>query len=395
MKRLVILLAIMATYFVFAQSNDQQISELLNQVARGQSQSVKAQIPNLVAANPNDPGVKLILAVVIDDAFKAVEIYNEIVTEHPTSSWADDAYWRIVQFYSILGDTTKARIELDNFRQKYPTSEYIIPASDVVRSAVGLAKIDKKRVIELGNVFNNKITKEATHQNKEKLKKMVEEKQTTTDVLTNSDGNSDGSPETNADNNQNTDSEENQESQSPMLTKKTNKVKIADNPDTLAKGEPDETTIDNLQSDINPETEKKVEDVKKVEMQETEKPLSAQEILDKQIARNQKEVEEFKKKKKEEYEQKKIDELNKIEEEEDSKMFFGLQVGLFNTREAAEAEMKKFLQQRMRTEVKTKMIDGEEKYAVVIGNYTSRASAESAKYYVNQQCNCNPIILEK
>lgn len=384
MNRLVILLALMATYSAFAQSNDQEISELLNQVARGQTQSVKAQIPNLVAANPNDPGVKLILAVVIDDAFKAVEIYNEIVIEHPTSSWADDAYWRIVQFYSILGDTTKARIELDNFRQKYPTSEYIIPASDVVRSAVGLAKIDKKRVIELGNVFNNKITKEATHQNKEKLKKMVEEKQTTTDLLTN-----------NTDTDENADEKENQETQTPMQTEKTDDKKIADNPGVPTEQKPEGTTIDNLQSNPNPETDKKIEDVKKNEMQETEKPLSAQEILDKQIAQNQKEVEAFKKKKKEEYEQKKIDELNKIEEEEDSKMFFGLQVGLFNTREAAEAEMKKFLQQRMRTEVKTKMIDGEEKYAVVIGNYTSRASAESAKYYVNQQCNCNPIILEK
>jgi len=389
MKRLTILLALLANTFLFAQSNDEQISSLLNQVARGQTNQVKSQIPDLVAAHPNDPGVKLILAVVIDDAFKAIEIYNEIVKDHPTSTWADDAYWRIIQFYAILGDTSQARVELNTFRQKYPTSEYIIPASDVVRSSVGLAKIDKKRVLELGDVFKKAHSHKATHKKKENLKTIVamekpddglanKAKQPDMQVL---------AKETNKPNIEPTVLENNQEMSTKLVDhSKENNTKKTDN----------KKTEDKKEDMIKPLEQEPIKTDKISDMaNEKDKPLSAQEILDKKMAQNKKDIEAFKQRKKEEYDQRKLDELNQKIEEEESKVFYGLQVGLFNTKDAAEVEMKKFLQQRMRTEVRTKMIGEEQKYAVVIGNYSSRASAESAKYYVNQQCNCNPIILEK
>jgi cell division protein FtsN len=75
--------------------------------------------------------------------------------------------------------------------------------------------------------------------------------------------------------------------------------------------------------------------------------------------------------------------------------YYGLQVGLFDNKKSANAEMKKFLRKRMRTEVKSKTIDGENKFAVVIGNYSSLESAKAAKIIVQQQCDCEPIVFEK
>jgi hypothetical protein len=49
----------------------------------------------------------------------------------------------------------------------------------------------------------------------------------------------------------------------------------------------------------------------------------------------------------------------------------------------------------MRTEIIQREVDGGRAYAVVIGNYSSRSSAEAAKIIVGRQCECEPIIIEK
>ena len=50
---------------------------------------------------------------------------------------------------------------------------------------------------------------------------------------------------------------------------------------------------------------------------------------------------------------------------------------------------------RMLADIKQKKLGNETMYAVVIGDYSSKASAENAKIIVQQQCKCIPIIFEK
>jgi len=107
---------------------------------------VLAALPDLLVEYPNDPGVKLLLAVVSENAEKAVEIYKEIVQKYPESQWADDAYWRLLQYYAVKGDVDKAEYELNNFRKRYPTSEYLPPATDVVRTARSIANSKLKQI---------------------------------------------------------------------------------------------------------------------------------------------------------------------------------------------------------------------------------------------------------
>ncbi|MGA2298907.1 MAG: SPOR domain-containing protein [FCB group bacterium] len=156
--RLVFLL-ILCVAGLFPQYSDAQtgkVREYLRQVALGKVEEVKKQIPDLLAEYPNDPGVQLLLAVVIDDAALALEKYKNIVKNFPDNEWADDAQWRIVQYYAVIGDTAKAKSELDFYRKKYPTSEFLISATDVVRSSVNYARSEgnKKKTIYSTNQKN-------------------------------------------------------------------------------------------------------------------------------------------------------------------------------------------------------------------------------------------------
>ncbi len=75
--------------------------------------------------------------------------------------------------------------------------------------------------------------------------------------------------------------------------------------------------------------------------------------------------------------------------------YYGLQVGLYSTLAAAQTEKEKFIKQKMRTEVNEKLVQGEKKFAVIIGNYSSEQAALEAKKIVAKQCNCNPLIYKK
>ena len=76
---------------------------------------------------------------------------------------------------------------------------------------------------------------------------------------------------------------------------------------------------------------------------------------------------------------------------------YGLQVGIYSTRAAAEAERERFIKTaKLRTEVLEKLVLGERRYAVVIGNYKSEKEALEAKSkYVEKQCNCKPLVYKK
>jgi len=76
---------------------------------------------------------------------------------------------------------------------------------------------------------------------------------------------------------------------------------------------------------------------------------------------------------------------------------YGLQVGIYSTRAAAEAEKERFITTaKLRTEVLEKIVRGERRFAVVIGDYKSEAEALQARSrYVEKQCNCKPLVYKK
>ncbi len=261
-------------------SQSKQVREALRKIASGKIMEAQGMLSELQEAGKDDPAIMYLQGVLTEDAYKAVGIYRKITTDFPQSEWADDAYWRLVQFYAVKGDTAKAVKELDIFKAKHPASEFLSPATDIVRSALTYhrsANNNKKKPTESAKA------PEITPEKKEAIAKYNEK----------------------------------------IKAEKSAKTEKAVKPEKVEK--PDAT-------DDKPE--------------------------------------------------------GKIKS-------WGLQVGVYSTIEAAKEETDKFRQQRLRNEIIEKEINGKKMFAVIIGNYASKESAEKNREIVEKICGCETMIYGK
>lgn len=377
MRKLVLFLCLIT--YVTAQASSPDINAYLEMVANGKITEVKSQLPDLMVEFPDDAGVKLLLAVVIDDANKSLDIYKKIAANYPESEWADDAYWRIVQYYALKGETNKAQYELNYFKTKYPNSPFIVPAAEVVRMAEGIfrkessiLKATNEKPIGRENtpvVKDQPIIKPQPMQDltiekeTEKIGMVIEKETPATPVI-----------------------EPIQEEQQIQIKKV-----VATNQDNLAMNTGNHKVV----------RQRVKVDVQDISSSNTPSPIEILEEHQKKISESESDSDQDIAEARIEpvvektvvvaVEQPKAIAL----EEVGNTGYYGLQVGLFDDMKNASSEMKKFLRKRMRTEVKEKSINNTKKYAVVIGNYSSLESANAAKIIVQQQCECDPVVFEK
>lgn len=74
---------------------------------------------------------------------------------------------------------------------------------------------------------------------------------------------------------------------------------------------------------------------------------------------------------------------------------FTLQIGLFSSEHNAATEMQKLIKARVRADVMEKKLGGAVRYAVIVGDYTSRANAEKARPTVQKICQCLPFVVPR
>lgn len=74
---------------------------------------------------------------------------------------------------------------------------------------------------------------------------------------------------------------------------------------------------------------------------------------------------------------------------------YGLQVGLYASREKATQEKLKYERLNLNVAIIEKLVGGEPHYAVVIGEYTSIEEANRAKPVVSRFCQCTPFVIVK
>lgn len=239
-----------------AYCQSEKVRDYIKMVSAGRVTEVKNKVPDLLAQYPNDPAVLLLHALVLDDVRRSIDIYRRIVKEFRESEWADDAWWRIVQFYAMTGNIPKAREELTEYRKVFPDSDHLIYVTDALRVAESLT--------------STKVETE-TKQN---------ELETPKDVSKNE--------------------------------------KVIAKTDSITK------------PSVKKSTEK-----------------------------------------------------------------WGLQVGIYSSQAAADAEKQKFTKRRLQAEIRIKIIDGHKMYAVIIGDYISKERAEENKSIVKQICNCEPMLFKK
>ena len=142
-----------------AKAQDREIREYILMAARGKMDEVKKALPELLAKYPENPGVIFLHAVALEDAEAALDKYLLIIARFPRSEWADDAYWRVVQYYAVKGDLRRAEAFLRKFREKYPTSEFLFPATEIVRDVERKINAEKKEEREKAEKKNEETDK--------------------------------------------------------------------------------------------------------------------------------------------------------------------------------------------------------------------------------------------
>jgi cell division septation protein DedD len=131
MKRLGMLIIIIVLWqsLAGAQSEGPNVQRYLALVNAGKADEVRLEIPGLLSKHPNDPGVLYLQAVCTTEGAEAVRIYQSIVDNFPGSEWADDALYKVYQFYYALGLYRTAELKMNQLTKDYPASKYLSAAA--------------------------------------------------------------------------------------------------------------------------------------------------------------------------------------------------------------------------------------------------------------------------
>jgi len=126
-KRLQILCVslLIAAGSMLAQTTNDEISSFIAKVDQGQVDAVRQAMPDLVAKYQNTPGLLYLQARIASDGIEAVKFYQSVVDNFPKSEWADDALYRIYQYYYALGLYRTAELKLGQLRKEYPKSPFV------------------------------------------------------------------------------------------------------------------------------------------------------------------------------------------------------------------------------------------------------------------------------
>lgn len=127
---LAFLLLLSATY-LYAQNIDTEVSNYVAMVKNGQVEQAKQAVPGLLSKYPNNAGVLYLQGLTSGDGAEAVRIYQSIVDNFPSSSWADDALYKVYQFYHSLGLYRTAEQKMAQLKKNYPGSPYLTGATEV------------------------------------------------------------------------------------------------------------------------------------------------------------------------------------------------------------------------------------------------------------------------
>lgn len=121
---LMLILTAAAVVSVSAQGTGPDCAALVAQVNAGNGDAVREQLPSLLSQYPNDPGVLYLQALLTREGADAVRTYQSIVDNFPRSEWADDALYRVYQFYYALGLYRTAELKMNQLKSAYPASPY-------------------------------------------------------------------------------------------------------------------------------------------------------------------------------------------------------------------------------------------------------------------------------
>ncbi len=102
--------------FILCQNIDMYISL----IDEGQENSVKEKLPELISKYPNSAGVIYLKALLTKDGMKSIDLYNLLIEKFPKSSFSDDAYVKLGEYFYARGLYSQACRSLSQFPRKFP-----------------------------------------------------------------------------------------------------------------------------------------------------------------------------------------------------------------------------------------------------------------------------------
>jgi outer membrane protein assembly factor BamD (BamD/ComL family) len=124
--RIIFILFLFCSAYLFAQQ-DVNVKKMLENINNGKTEAVSQELTSLSKKYPNNPGLMYVKAYMTTDGSEAVKLYNEIVQKYPSNEWADDALYRVYQYYTITDNTKLANEKLNLLKTKYPNSSFVDP----------------------------------------------------------------------------------------------------------------------------------------------------------------------------------------------------------------------------------------------------------------------------
>jgi len=124
MRAVLFTILLIAPLRLFAQGKP-DITGFLERIEAGDVESVRDEVPSLLQRYPNDAGVLYLQGLVTSDGAEAVRIYHGIVDTFPKSEWADDALFKVYQFYHAIGLYRTAELKWNQLKHDYPESRHV------------------------------------------------------------------------------------------------------------------------------------------------------------------------------------------------------------------------------------------------------------------------------
>ena len=145
MTRTLVTVLFLVPFQLFAQEK-LDISSYIARIESGEAGSVQDEIPSLLQNHPNDPGVLYLQGLTTSDGAEAVRIYQGIVDNFPRADWADDALFKVYQFYYAIGLYRTAELKWNQLKNEYPDSRHL-SSTDQVQTGT----LDEESVREVGD----------------------------------------------------------------------------------------------------------------------------------------------------------------------------------------------------------------------------------------------------
>lgn len=122
----IISLSVLGAVILLAQMPEAEIHKRLDFIYNGQAERVRIELPSLEKQYPNDAGVHYLDAILTTDGAAAVKKFQTIVDLFSKNEWADDALYKVYQYYYSVGLYKTADQKLDQLKQQYPNSLFVV-----------------------------------------------------------------------------------------------------------------------------------------------------------------------------------------------------------------------------------------------------------------------------